>query len=235
MTSPDWTAEAQEAIWEASKQYGVRLEVSEQVAVARDLARLAPGELTPLEIQVAFRRAGLREPSTGFAEAVLKGIRLDTRVGLLDVILEFRGDAIRSLSREYGGKPKPESQLRDYLLMYLPQRGYKEAHTGRGQTDILLPKPEDAVIETKVWTTPQEFDDGIVELREYIRTEKPKQAIFVLFGDREPLPSLVADHRRAVVDERDLEGLKVPVVAVLFDVTPPSRVARTQRRRSHGR
>jgi len=237
MTSPDRVAQAQEAIWEASELHGVRLQVSEQVAIARDLAQIAAGVHTPDEVKNAFLRAGAPEPSKGFARDVLSRIRADTepRPSLLDVVLKFRRDAVRTLSRQYGGKAKKESELRDHLLMYLPQRGYAEAHTGRGQTDLLLPKPDHAIIETKVWTTPQIFEDGVVELGEYVRTEQPDQAIYVIFGDSDPLPTLVDDQQQELAGVRDLGGLKVPVVVVLFDVTPPSKVAQTRRRESRGR
>jgi hypothetical protein len=187
-------------------------------------------------VKQAYAAAGLKEPTNAFAKAVLAAVRgVAPRPTLRQVVLDFRRDAIRSLSGQFGGKPKAEDSLRNHLLMYLPKRGYAEAHTGKGRTDILFPRPDDAIIETKVWTTPQVFEDGMVELGEYIRTERPNEALMVVFGDRDPLPSIVSDHRQEIVEERKLEGLVVPVIPVLFDVTPPSKVARTERRKRSGR
>ncbi len=232
MDSPDWAAEAQEALWEASQQFGVRLEVSEQVAVARQLARADSVGLTSDDVRVAFTTVGLPEPSTAFAREVLSRVKdVHPKASLRDVLLDFRRDAIRTLSRQFGGKPKPEGALRNHLLMYLPKRGYAEAHTGRGQTDILLPAPDDAVIETKVWTSPQNFEDGMKEIGEYIRTEGAKQAFMVVFADREPLPTIIVDHRQAIAEERVIEGLRVPVIVVPFDVEAPSKLGRAERRK----
>jgi hypothetical protein len=232
MASPDWSAEALEAVWETSREYGLRMEVSQQVAVARALARTQHGDATPNDVKDAFTSAGLDRPSNAFAKEVLARVRgVPPKPSLRAVLLDFRGDAIRNLSRQFGGKAKPEGALRNHLLMYLPRRGYAEAQTGRGQTDILLPPPEDALIETKVWTTLQVFEDGMLELGEYIRTEQPKQAFMVVFGDREPLPSIVADHRQDIAEERPLAGLVVPVIVVPFDVVPPSKVGREERKR----
>src|SRR5438876_5845836 len=85
-----------------------------------------------------------------------------------------------------GGAPQ------QYLLTFLPERGYTEARSGRGKTDILLPKPK-RIIEAKVWTTKLAFEDGIVELGRYIHTEEAEGAYMVVFGDRVPLPGIVAD------------------------------------------
>lgn len=235
MTSPDWTAEAQEALWEVSQQHGLRLGVSDQVAVARALVRKEVTAASPDDVKRAFTEAGLKEPSTAFAKGVLarvKGVR--AKPSLLNVLLDFRRDAIRNLSRQYGGKPKPEDPLRNHLLMYLPERGYAEARTGKGQTDILLPPPDDAIIETKVWTTLAVFEAGMTELRRYIETEHPNQAFMVVFGDREPLPSISEDPHQEIAEERHLEGLVVPVLVVPFEVEPPSKVGRSKGRNRGG-
>jgi hypothetical protein len=231
MTSSDWGAEAQEALWESSQQFGIRLEVSEQVAVARELAKTDSAALTPHDVRSAFTTVGLSEPPTAFARDVLsrvKGVR--PKPSLRDVILDFRLDAIRTLSRQFGGKPKSEDALRNHLLMYLPKRGYAEAHTGKGQTDILLPPPDDTIIETKVWTHLQEFEDGMKEIGEYIRTEGARQAFMVIFGDREPLPAIIVDYRQAIAEEREIGGLQVPVIVVPFDVEAPSKLGQIERR-----
>lgn len=232
MTSGDWVAEAQEALWHASVQSGIRLEAADQVVVAHELAKTSPDMVNHEVVERAFSTARVAVPSRSFVKAVVGRARLArSKPTVREVILDFRRDAIRNLSRRYGGKSKDEASLRDHLLMYLPKRGYAEAHTGKGQTDILLPPPEDTIIETKVWTTLQRFEDGMEELGEYIRSEGSAHAYMVVFCDREPLPPIITDHRVEVVEERDLEGARVPVIVVPFDVDPPSKLAQSNRRR----
>jgi hypothetical protein len=232
MSSADWVSDAQEILWAVGKQYGQRLDATDQVAVARQLAHSRPEAVTVEHVAKAFVAARLPAPSDGFAREVVARVRrLHPRPSLTDVLLSFRQEAIRTLSRQYGGKPKKEDELRRSLLMYLPMRGYAEAHTGRGQTDVLIPAPDDVVIETKVWTTELTFEDGMAELGKYIHTEKPKQAFMVVFSDREPLPTIIDSDDQAIAEVRDLAGLRVPVIVVPFEVEPPSTVGAAQRRR----
>jgi hypothetical protein len=154
--------------------------------------------------------------------------------GVRDVLLDYRRFAIRSLSEGFGGKTQGrEGELKDNLLTYLQPRGYTEAHSGRGRTDILLPAPP-TVIETKIWRDVRYYEDGLEELGRYIHTEQPAEAYMVVFGDREPLPSIVSSHRQEIAEERSLEGLIVPVIVVPFEVDAPSRAAASTRRRSRG-
>jgi hypothetical protein len=236
LTSPDWTEELQEALWEASKQYGVQLEVSEQVAIARALGRQPRSSVTPETVRSAFAEIGLRLPSTAYAKTVLASVRgVTSRRTLIGSLLDFRREAIRTLSREFGGKTQGrEDALRNHLLMFLLPRGYSEAHTGRGRTDILIPAPDEALIETKVWTDERTYRDGVVELGRYIHTEQPKQAYMVVFGDRDPLPSIITDARQPQAADEYLEGLTVPVIVVPFEVDAPSKAAAQQRRRQRG-
>jgi hypothetical protein len=236
-TFPDWSAELQEALWEIGKDFGLELEVSQQVAVARAVARRPVESATPEDVRAAFTTINLPRPSAAYAKAVLASVKgVAPRRTLLETLLDYRKFAIRSLSRQFGGKTQgQEDALRTNLLTYLLPRGYAEAHTGTGRTDILIPAPDDAIIEVKVWTNVGTFRDGLEELGRYIHTEQPKQAYMVVFGDREPLPPIVADHRQAIAAEEHLEGLTVPVVVVPFEVDPPSKAAAQERRRKRGK
>jgi hypothetical protein len=236
-TSPDWSGELQEALWEAAKDYGVQLEVSQQVAIARAVSRRSADTVTPQDVREAFASNNLPRPPVAYAKAVLASVRgVPDRKTLLDVLLEYRRFAIRSLSRQFGGKTQGrEDELRNNLLTFLPTRGYTEAHTGKGRTDILLPEPDDAIIETKVWTNGRTYRDGLEELGRYIHTEQPKQAYMVVFGDRVPLPSIVTDASQPQAADEHVEGLTVPVVVVPFEVDAPSKAAAQQRRRERGK
>lgn len=235
-TSTDWSAELSEALWEVGKDYGIRLEVSQQVAVARTVATKTREAATPDDLRAAFIANGLPGPSAAYAKAVLASVRgVASGQTLLDVLLDYRRFAIRSLSPQFGGKTQgDESALRNNLLTWIQPRGYTEAHTGRGRTDILIPASGDAIIETKVWTTELKYRDGLEELGRYIHTEQPKQAYMVVFGDREPLPSIISDYREERAADERLEGLTVPVVVVAFEVDAPSKAAENRRRRERG-
>jgi hypothetical protein len=237
-TSPDaWTAELQEALWETARDFGVQFEVSQQVAIVRAVARKSRETATPSDVQAAFVANGLPRPPAEYAKAVLASVRgVSPAKTLLDYLVAFRRDAIRNLSREFGGKTAGrEDKLRDHLLMYLVPRGYAEAHTGRGKTDILIPPPEDAIVETKVWTNERTYRDGVMELGRYIDTEQPRQAYMVVFGDREPLPAIVEDAGQVRAPDETVSGLVVPVIVVPFEVEAPSKVGAGERRRERGK
>jgi hypothetical protein len=233
-TSPDWSPELQEALWETGKDFGVQLEVSQQVAIARAVSRRPVEAVTPEDVRAAFAAIDLPRPSTAYAKAVLASVKgVTPKKTLLHVLLDYRGFAIRALSGQFGGKTRgQEEELRNNLLTFLPKRGYTEARTGRGRTDILVPAPDEAIIEVKVWTDERTYRDGVVELGRYIHTEEPKQAYMVVFGDRDPLPSIIADHRQEMAAEEQLEDLTVPVVVIPFEVDAPSKAAAQQRRRA---
>lgn len=232
-TSHDSLAGLQAALWEAGEQFGLRLSASDQVAVAQVLAQMRLDQATVHDVKDAFAQAHLARPSTAYVRELLSRVkRLVKLPSLHDVLLEFRQWAIRSLSEDFGGNTTGnENALRKHLAGFLPQRGYTEPHTGKGRMDIVLPPPDDAVIETKVWTTRQEYEDGLVELGRYIQTERPKQAFMVVFCDRDPLPPIVADHRQEIAEQPEIEGLVVPVIVVPFEVVAPSKAGREARRR----
>jgi hypothetical protein len=236
-TSPDWRKQLSEALWEAGKDYGVRLEVSQHAAIVRQVADKPREAVTADDVRAAFVANGLPAPPAGYAKAVLASVRgVAPSKTLLDDLLDYRRFAIRELSGQFGGKTRgDEESLRNNLLTWIRPRGYAEARTGRGRMDIRIPAPDDAIIETKVWTTELTYRDGIEELGRYVHTEQPKQAYMVVFGERTPLPSIIdnPDQERAP-DER-ANGLTVPVVVVPFEVEAPSKVGAAERRRERGK
>ncbi|HEX8102057.1 MAG TPA: hypothetical protein VF533_05570 [Solirubrobacteraceae bacterium] len=235
-TSTDWSPQLQEALWEVGTTFGLRLEASQQVAVARLVAQRPVSTASPEDVRSAFASVGLRQPSLAFAKAVLESVqRTTTSPTLLGVLLDYRDFAVRALSAQFGGRTRGhEEELRNNILTYLPAHGYTEARSGRGRTDIRIPPPEDAIIEVKVWTNASTYRDGVVELGRYIYTEHPKQAFMVVFGEREPLPPLIASPRQVLAATETVEGMKVPVVVVPFEVDAPSKAAALERRRQRG-
>jgi hypothetical protein len=231
----DRVADVSEALWELARRTGSGLSVADQVSIARVLGSTPPGGITSASVLAAFRSRGLRPPIRRHIETLVSRVEIIApRPSLGDVIVEYRSFAIRELSGQFGGKTTGrEDELRNNLLTFLPERGYTEARTGRGRTDILLPEPK-RIIETKVWTTSLVYEDGLVELGRYIHTEQAEAAYMVVFGDRIPLPSIVPNHTTAVAETRMLEGIDVPVIVVPFEVDQASKAASNQRRRARG-
>lgn len=215
----------------------MRLEVSQQVAVARRVAAQPREVVTPDDVRSAFAAEGLAPPPSAYAQAVLASVRgVESSVTLLEVLLDYRRFAIQSLSSQFGGKTQgDEESLRNNLLTWIRPRGYTEARTGRGRMDIRIPAPSDAIIETKVWTSELKYRDGLEELERYIHTEQPAQAYMVVFGDREPLPSIIERPTQTRAADAVLESLTVPVIVVPFEVDAPSKAASQQRRRERGK
>jgi hypothetical protein len=231
LTSPERVADAQEMVWKLEAKYGpVVAEVIDQVVVAHRLAEIETP--TADAVRQAFVAAGFKRPSGAYA-AELAGMlgRRVQRHGLEDLILDFRQHAISRLSRRYGRNTKGnEDELRDYLMTYLVPRGYAEAEAGKGNTDIVIPSIP-AIIECKVWDDVEYHDKGIEQMRRYIHTEHPREAYIVVFGDREPLPVIVAAHEQAVAGRPVLSGLVVPIIVVTFEIDYPSKARDAQKRR----
>lgn len=228
--------ELMEAIWETGEQFDRRLSVSDRVALGRELAR-SSGAVTPKAVKEAFKLLRLATPSTAYAIALVSRIqRLSPKPSLQPVLVDYRHFAIQSLSGQFGGKTGGrEEELKNNLLTFLRPRGFTEARTGRGRMDIFIPSLN-TVIEVKVWSGVAAYEDGLEELSRYIHTERPSQAFMVVFCEREPLPSILTDHRQAIAEMRELQGLLVPVVVVPFEVDQPSKAAsRTRRRARNGR
>jgi hypothetical protein len=229
----DRTSEVSEAMWELDRRFGLDLSVPDQRSIASAIGSAPAGGLTVATIVAAFASRGVKPPPRTYAKALVARVEtIAPRADLLDVLVEYRRFAIRELSGQFGGKTTGrEEELRNNLLTFLPERGYTEARSGRGRTDILLPNPK-RIIEVKVWTTRLVYEDGLVELGRYIHTENAEAAYVVVFGDREPLPEIVDDHTTAIAERRPIEGIVVPVVVVPFEVDQASKAAGNARRRA---
>jgi hypothetical protein len=235
----DPTDELMDALYEAAEEYGVKLTTGEQVAVAQKVAGLQPSAVTGRAIEAAFVDRGLRRPPAGYGSAVLARLAsYGSPRTLLNVVLDYRQFAIGHLSRQFGGETRGhEEALRNSLHTYLPQHGFKEAQSGRGNTDIVIPDPAGgnrpaAIIETKVWKGRADYENGLTELETYIHNDKPGQAIYVVFGERQPLPKVIADATQAIAERRALSGIVVPVVVIPFEQVAPSKVRQTRREAS---
>jgi hypothetical protein len=225
-----------EALFETCEEYGFDLTAGQQVAIVR---AIAAGPATGKAIEAAFAAAGLRRLPNGFgADVVKRWGRYGAPKSLLDVVLDYRHFAIGNLSRQFGGDTRGhETELRNSLHTYLPQHGFKEAQSGRGNTDIIIPDPgggphPEAIIETKVWKGMSDYEDGMTELETYIHNDRPRHALYVVFGEVHSLPAVIVDKTQAIADRRVLAGIEVPVVVVPFEQVAPSKVRQTRRKAS---
>lgn len=235
MTSTEGASLVAEVLHEVGTRRGVRLSVADHVAVAAHLGSKPAFAVTAGDVVTAFERIGLERPTGTYTNAVVSAVRrLGPPAPLIDVLLRYRQFAIRSLSRQFGGKTHAhEDELRNNLLTYLPERGYTEVPTGRGRTDIILLRPS-AVIEVKVWETRLLYEDGIVELGKYLHTERPDAAAMVVFGEARRPPPIITDATQAIAEHRALHGIDVPVVVIPFEMDAPSRAGREERKRNRG-
>ena len=236
MTLRDARPEILEALNDVGEQYGVDTGVADRVGLARTLAAIPVGGLSAQSVIAAMAHRGLRRPPAGYASALIRRIAaLGPSRTLLDELLSYRRHAIDVLSREFGGKTKAQedrlrNNLRTYLAPLVPET-QAESLTGRGKTDIFIPSLN-ALIEVKVWSNRSTYDEGVEELGRYIHSSGPSSAYMVVFGDREPLPSIASSHSDAIADVLTLEGLKVPVILVPFEVDAPSKALRAAKSRS---
>jgi len=225
--------ELTEALFESFLECGLDMTVAQQDAIARAIHGAPVGTITSALVDQAVQSIAGRQPPRGFGSAVLRrwqeyGGRIPS---LLDILLDYRAWAIDALSAQHGGKPKEEETLRNNLRAYLPMRAHVEARTGRGKTDIYIPEL-DAVIEVKVWTDQSTFDAGVEELARYIRTSRPAMAFMVVFGDRYPLPGIVAGPDQELAEPLTIGGETVPVIVVTFEVDFPSKALAAEKKRA---
>lgn len=75
MSSTDWVEDAQEILWAAGKQYGVRLDAADQVAVARHLAAGPPEAITAESVLAAHAAAKVPKPPRGLVRMVVSRVR----------------------------------------------------------------------------------------------------------------------------------------------------------------
>src|SRR5690349_18519321 len=120
-----------EALWEAGEHSGRRLTVAEQISVARELSAHRLRDVTADDISGIFGRLRLNAPSALYTRSVVQRLRrVRPARTLRDILVDYRQFAIRELSGLFGGKTQGrEEELRNYLLTFLPSRGFTEARS----------------------------------------------------------------------------------------------------------
>lgn len=155
-----------------------------------------------------------------------------TPAGLEAALLEFKVLVERQQRQEFGRPPK-EQVGRALLLAFLTAKDFKvrkEVISGAGQTDILSLEGGE-VVETKIFRSPSQFEDGLDELCEYLDSERSGDGFYVVFGDKHS-----GGHRAALGSGFDPFWLnrgakRICVVPVNISRVRPSEIGSLRRRR----
>jgi len=98
-----------------------------------------------------------------------------------------------------------------------------EVPSGRGRTDILIVYGVNKyVIETKVYSTEQKFEDGKVQLAQYLKSEGLSEGFYVVFSNR--------NEEEFTYLEEIIEGLKIHTFIIRIKYDRPSNIGAIQRK-----
>lgn len=149
---------------------------------------------------------------------------LHTDRTLLGILRKFKGYAERNLVHGFKGKNRNEEYCRSNLQTDLQRLGEtrREVVSGGGLIDILVATGEP--VEAKLWDGPEHYQEGIEELREYMRTEKQPNGFYVVFDTLAENPALL-DEAEFVVAEG-----KIVQIAVRMSPGQPSKKRRARKR-----
>jgi hypothetical protein len=170
-----------------------------------------------------------RIPAQSFADKLYPAVaKIAPAVTLDDRIAEFRKFAVRSLPNDLGSRS--EAPARSHLQTYLAPRydTFREIPTGKGRTDIIVGSRRGEVIEVKIWKTQQYFDDGLLELAEYLRTEGKNAGHYVVFDFDDGSPGAGRQDETRVINARTIY-----VRWVVLPAVSPSMLGRASRKRQH--
>lgn len=194
--------------------------------------RLKNGEAVEAAVDKAFRQAGKtfsmlnRSRAALFKQEVVDRIRPFSaeRGPLLNVLREFKHHAERELVHGFKGKNRTEEYCRSNLQSWLGRTDTtrREVVSGGGLIDVLASTGEP--VEAKLWKGQEYYQEGIEELREYMRTERRQLGYYVVFDTLSDNPNLS--------DEAELEVPEGRIIQVGVRMTPgpPSRRRRARRR-----
>ncbi len=188
-------------------------------------------------VEIALRRCATLEGKSFFTvnrgkrdqfiDAVLKQVHnlLPPSNGLLVTLRAFKHIAERDLAEDF--KAHDETSIRSHLQTHLGRTLFtrREVPTGKGKIDLLV-GPDQEVIEVKVWKDATYYQDGLLELAEYLRTEDKAHGYYVVVDFETERPFV---EKGDEFTER-VSGKKVAVLMVRMPVTAPSRLGREQRR-----
>ncbi len=100
--------------------------------------------------------------------------------GILANLLNFKNYIENTAYEVFQKQPFNEELCRTLVQTYLSSRGFREAHMGGGRCDLVYPS-ENTVIETKLWRGKQYFEDGLKQLRAYLRAQEYTIGYYLTF------------------------------------------------------
>jgi len=194
--------------------------------------RLQNGEPAAASVEDAFRQTGQtfsmlnRSRVALFKQEVVDRIQPLARQSgsLLDVLREFKHHAERELVHGFKGKNRTEEYCRSNLQSWLARIGptRREVVSGGGLIDVLPSTGEP--IEAKLWKGREYYQEGVEELREYMRTEGGHIGYYVVFDTLFDNPSLSDEAELGVPEGRIIQ------IGVRMTPGPPSQRRRARRR-----
>lgn len=115
--------------------------------------------------------------------------------------------------------PQPREEIgRTLLQAYLNVISFREIKMAAGQSDIFCPD-DNTIIETKIWRGTQYFNDGIMELEEYLLSQKYSSGFYVVFYNTIKKPT-------AIKNDRDIFKITTPrgtdICCVFINIKPIS-------------
>lgn len=112
----------------------------------------------------------------------------------MDVLLSrFRAFVERRGREAFKVTPMPQEATGQYLLMaylslvvrHLGGDLFTEVNSGERRMDVIVVHQEHQyIVETKIWRGPQEYDDGLQQLADYLETEGEQVGYYVVFHAR---------------------------------------------------
>ena len=120
-----------------------------------------------------------------------------------------------------------EENGRTLLQGVLTERGFREAQMAGGQSDILIPS-EKTIIETKIWNGKQGFEDGILELCAYLKSQRYKTGYYIVF-DFNKSPCIVRKENGDVFKVKE-QGCDINIIFISGKPVNPSSIGKAKRK-----
>ncbi len=213
--------------WFDPDKFGLRLSdsVSQNINAGFQTDQAVANAIAEVETEFFRANRGARAELQGEVVAALnlRGVKSE---GLMGVLRDFRSFAERQLVPDLV-KFKSEDICRGNLQTHLNSLGrtYREVHIGAGRSDILLFLPDTKeIVEAKVWDGQQYHDDGLQELKSYMRGEGLEHGYYVVFDYYKADPHTPRE-------ARDPES-GIDTLFIHIPLTPPSRIGRARRAKS---
>lgn len=146
-------------------------------------------------------------------------------VGLQSNIIEFKRFIESNGYEVFQTNPLKEELCRTLLQSYLIPRGFREAHMGGGRSDLTYPD-YDTIIETKIWRGQQSFEDGIVEILEYLKSQKYHLGYYIVFYSNH-LDFI--DEQKSDIFDTEKDGYTIRCIFINTQPTAPSKKNRNKR------